>query len=248
MTVTVSYVGRWELCQKQRPKRGQPVPPWPGLVSTTTLARGKGGKGTLTITLLVPPNAEPEPSEPTQWSCQTVKVERPLEAHPIFNGGKYGDIKGDVTIPINASASLGTEGMKVLRKYFDEQHAKSTYASLIAIAKQDPEFKRLIYPLASGFEGFDQGLVNAFFAKYDAGIEAYEISLPIVRRTTTRNSLPALKGASFRETPTMPGLPTRKGVKYQWLRDSESLTWNGQLATFDEEWKGAESIDTDIYP
>jgi hypothetical protein len=260
LDITLRYVGKWTECLAKAPAKGQAIAPWPGKVVATSATRAAGQKGAVTVTLHVEP-VEPKEdvvSEP-QYSLQTYEVEKPLEGHPLFNDTTWTGnaekcagrtMKDKLSIPIE-SDSFGTHGKEVVAKYFSAENNQATYGQIISICKNDAEAKA-VFLAQSGWGANDTALIKTFFAIYDAGTEAYVVSVPVARRTRTRLKPPVFGKCSVIQTPkNFPNLPVRAdGKPYSWLKSSESLDWSGKYGQAEqaEEWKGADYIETSIYP
>ena len=89
-------------------------------------------------------------------------------------------------------------------------------------------------------------LLAEFYLKLKRGLTHYPLYVPVVKRRRYFLSLPSgLTIGGFRETPVIPGLelPTA-----DWMREGDSVEWDGRHWVVTSSWLGGDDLDADIYP
>jgi hypothetical protein len=150
-----------------------------------------------------------------------------------------------ISIVVNQSDAKLKE--KFVRLFGDIEEWKGTNGQLIQILKDSGPEGRTALKEHGGTQG-DLAFLEDFFKKWDAGIEAYIIGLPVARKTTTLTAPVAVGKTGIRQTPTGFGKMLPSG--FQWLKSEDRCSWTGNSGTCEhvEEWKAADTIDHDLYP
>jgi hypothetical protein len=90
---------------------------------------------------------------------------------------------------------------------------------------------------------FGEGTALSKFATLLAkGVTEFSIAVPVVRKTTNSATSLTTGGAWFRSTPN----PTVPG--WEFLKTADRVSKQGKKYQRTEEWTGAKSWDTDLYP
>ena len=255
-TTVLQFVGPHADCVAQRPKRGQAIEGWPGVVQRVRVDRAPLTKGTITVTLydttIEAVGNETEELAPDEWTLSYRAVVKPLELHPRYNGeGDWGtDTKMSTTLTLDFSG--GTAADLVMQDYLKVSSFSTTLGELIQLAKTlPPDFRAALRELG-GFVD-DLEMQDEFLKKWDAGTEAYEVYFPEIRRVRELAKQPQNLEApgGMDDSFGYPGtLPKREGGKpYIWRKVVAESSWTGRFGRcrVTEVWQGVDFVDTDIY-
>lgn len=193
-------------------------------VARVKLTGGPGGTGRLTVALASSANGAVTviPTEKAvDWQVEWTLVERPLEQHPTF--------AELFTSPGSLSA---IEKWKNLPDKYIAQKSQFRVPDNI----DDPS---VWTPLS--------GNTKLFCEKLAKGISAYQVQVPVVRKTETTVSGPGLNASSKcgrRENP-----PKFDTLADDWLKTADSWSKTGSSRWEHlQEWTGFDSLDPDLYP
>lgn len=131
-SVTRRYKGFWDALVLELPDKGDEWQDTPGTrVARATLSKEKGGLAVLEVTLVSPPDSEnDETTDLGELEISFVTLEKPLLAHPLFNG--YEMMACDLEAWKTAPPSL-----KKNFQYKDESGATQTlHATMQKVAKK----------------------------------------------------------------------------------------------------------------
>lgn len=192
-------------------------------VTSVELTGAPGGTGRLTIRV-ASPSVDHDGSGGSNnnvcWEVEWTLVERKLEQHPDFKG-----LFTDTTTLENITKwrSLSDTYVKHRAKFEipDSLDNPSTWTALT-------------------------GGSLKFCKKIAAGIEAYTVQVPVVRKITHKSSSSGITASKCGQRDT----PERfNNVATVWLKTADSWAKNG-LSRWEhrEEWSGFDSLDEDLYP
>jgi hypothetical protein len=161
-----------------------------------------------------------------------VAINKDLRTHPMFDDSE--DDSDDVISWLN-QYPITMEGWAKIEAWRAETN--------VALKTADPLFK---YKDAEGAEQTLSEAETYAAKKILKGNDSYNIYAPVVKKTSLYKDQPPNSGAGYIEDPTVTiDIPE----PYKWLKtacrstQNQDKTW--QLV---EEWTGADSIDTDLYP
>jgi hypothetical protein len=253
-TTSLTLEGPWKKCLAEAPRPGQSISPYVGLVQRTRIVRAEGGKGNIHISMFDgPEKAETGGGKVISMPRYEIffnDVEKALERHPRYNDGTtegWGGETMESTIKIVVNQSDAKLKEKFVRLFGDIEEWEGTNGQLIQILKDSGPEGRTAIKEHGGTQGY-LAFLEDFFKKWDAGIEAYVIGLPVARKTTTLTAPVAVGKTGIRQTPKGFGAMLPSG--FQWLKSEDRCSWTGDSGTCEhvEEWKAADTIDHDLYP
>lgn len=197
-------------------------------VASKELRGGPGGTGRLTIGLASESSEDQEdPSNEGEWQVEWTLVERRLELHPTF-------------APLFDPTSTSTYALASINLW---KNIPDEYAANKAEFKipDDLEHPTVWTALT--------GLALTFCQKLAKGIEAYQVQVPVVRKTMRKSSGPSNSNGSTcgqrEDPPRFSGLATPGA----WLKTADSWVKTGHSKwEHRQEWSGFDSLDPDIYP
>ncbi len=196
--------------------------PWK--VTTVEITGGPGGTGRLTVGLSAAAGGAVtvQPTEKcVDWQVEWTLVERPLEQHPDF------------AALFTAAASLAA-----IEKWKNIHDEHIDYKAQFKIP-DDLENPTAWTSLTGDALKFCQKLAK--------GITAYQVQVPVVRKTETTVNGPGLNASSrcgYRDTP-----PKFATLADAWLKTADSWNKTGSSKwEHRQEWSGFDSLDTDLYP
>lgn len=192
-------------------------------VTSVEITGAPGGTGRLTINASAPDvdnDGSGASSNNVSWEVEWTLVERKLELHPLFK-----DLFTDTTTleKITKWRSLSDTYVTHRAKFEipDNLDNPSTWTALTGDSLK-------------------------FCKKIAAGIEAYTVQVPVVRRITQKTGSSAITAnkCGQRDTP-----PRFSDLATVWLKTADSWAKNG-LSRWEhrEEWSGFDSLDPDLYP
>ena len=162
-------------------------------------------------------------SEPTVYERDNIETELPLENHPLYSEKLSYEV-GDGT-------------------YYD-------YVIAWKNAGTVEEKKAITDTIATLGTGDGQTAFNAILLKYKKGIESAPYSMPVLTKTTTRNSAPAYGNINKKENPT--GFGSLKPSGHEWVKKTDRVSRTGRTGSYVqvEQWHGAPTgfFDSDLYP
>ncbi len=194
-------------------------------VASIDLTGGPGDTGRLTVTLPSPTYESSSSGGSTtnnvDWQLEWTLVERPLELHPAF-----------------ASLFTSSEDIASIEKWKNlapEQIAHKTAFEVPDSMDNPTEWTSL------------SALAQKFCGKLLKGISAYQVQVPVVRKTEYKTSGPSSQDGSSagqRESP-----PRFHALRAAWLKTADSWAKTG-LSRWEhrQEWTGFDSLDEDLYP
>jgi hypothetical protein len=262
-TTSLTLVGPWHKCLKEKPRPGQRIPPYAGLVQEAEARRHRGGKGIVSVTLFDASVSLAEQLAPPKYEIWSSAVEMALETHPRYNGkgpsgwGSKG-IKSvvDYSVPTLevAKAQDKEKQHAILVRLFARESGSEevSIGQLIQLLKTaTPGERDAVLNFGKWMGGGGKPVVEDFLKKWDSGIESYRLFAPFARKTTQYSSTKKPGKIGVISTPTGFGIlpDTPDGGKYQWLKSEDRVSWTGKNGTCEqvEEWEGAVLIDPDIY-
>lgn len=194
-------------------------------VTGIEITGGPGGTGSLTIGLSAVSNSSVTvlPTEKgVDWQLDWTLVEKPLEQHPDF-----------AALFTDSSTFAKIETWKKLSDYgYISEKAQFTVPN-------DLDNPTIWAPLTGDALKFCQKLAK--------GISAYQVQVPVVRKTETTVNGPGLNASSrcgMRQKP-----PKFDNLADAWLKTADSWSKNGQSRwEHRQEWSGFDSLDPDLYP
>ena len=199
-------------------------------VASVEISGGPGGTGRLTVGLSAKSADATGGSSilNVDWSLEWTLVERKLELHPTF-------------APLFDPES-GDYAMEAIKKWkdldSDIKHAAHRAAFEIPDNPENPtSWTKLT------------GLALKFCQKLAKGIEAYQVQVPVVRKTKFQTSGP-LATADSGSTCGKREKPDRfSAVANAWLKTADAWQKTG-LSRWEhrQEWSGFDSLDEDLYP
>lgn len=227
ITTTLVYAGPYATVAAERPANGAAITGFDGVVVSTRLTNGRGGKGVLTVTLrkAVPdstPNPEVSEAISTRWEIEWVSIEKPLTSNP--------------TLVAQGSGTTQTCIDEVEAWRNSPQQRRRLYQIPVAALAREPE------PDVDADWVALTGESLKVAQKIAAGIEAWLEFSPVVTRVRIYKVAPATGSCG-----TI-GAPAVSVSGYQYLKNGDNLV---QLADGDwqrtETWQGAAAWDTDLY-
>ena len=218
-SATIVRRGLYAQLEAGRPNKGARISYGGAILNVvaTRLRRDRGTLGTLTIELGAVDDVADDPQQETLELDFTI-CERPLDRHPL-----YADIF---------------------------QPEDDDFADMLAIRawemETDPAKKfQFKYLTASSTYGTLSSGAQAYAKKLLAGIEAYFVQVPVVRKTSQLARAVTSSNAGQREAP-----PEFAVVASAWLKTADKILRRGAKGAWErvEEWTGFDSLDSDIYP
>lgn len=197
-------------------------------VSSIELAGGPGNTGRLTVGVFSPSvegsSGQQTSDQNVEWQLEWTLVERRIELHPTF---------APLFDPTDGSFALAAINKW---KNLADEYADRKAAFEIPDNPENPTTWTAL-----------SGLARTFCEKLAKGIEAYQVQVPVVRKTLYRTFGPTSTDGSTcgqREDP-----PRFSGVAAAWLKTADSWTKSGQSKwEHRQEWSGFDSLDDDLYP
>ena len=196
----------------------------PFKVTGIEITGGPGGTGRLTVGLSAAAGGSVTvlPTEKAvDWQLEWTLVERPLEQHPDF---------ADL---FTSAATLGA-----IEKW---KNIQDKYIDYKAQFKVPDDLEN-----PTSWTALD-GNALKFCQKLAKGITAYQVQVPVVRKTETTVNGPGLNASSkcgqCEDPPKFSDLAT------DWLKTADSWFKTGQSKwEHRQEWSGFDSLDPDLYP
>ena len=256
VTTNITLEGQWSECLARKPRIGQTIKGWVGLIQRLYLQRNAGATGRIDITLFQSyEDAEGGQLAPSRYEIYDNEFEKALETHIRYNGkGPFGSVTMKTEAKIEVPSTNTSPDRKKLRDiliklFATESTAQTTVGALVAAIKScSPDERRAI--LEAGVNSSVKNLLVDFFKKWDAGIEAFMAFAPCARKTTEYAKPVKPSGLGKIGTPTgFTILPTAPSGTYEWLKTGDRISWTGRNGHCErvEEWKGTVGIDHDLY-
>lgn len=198
----------------------------PFKVAGVEITGGPGGTGRLTVRLTAPSHTSASGGTPSEknvdWQVEWTLVERPLEQHPTF-------------------ASLFTDSAAIadIEKWKNLPPQNIVEKSQFRVP-DNVEEPNTWYALT--------GNTKLFCEKLAKGITAYQVQVPVVRKTEYRVTGPGSNSDTStcgkRENP-----PKFDTLAAAWLKTADSWSKTGSSRwEHRQEWSGFDSLDPDLYP
>ncbi|MDR2675871.1 MAG: hypothetical protein LBC18_13655 [Opitutaceae bacterium] len=259
ITVSVTITGLYQTCVAQKPLLGNTIPGFPGTVSAVRVERGEGALGKIVVTLAAATTktdagAKP-PDDAPEYSVSMVSETKPLEAHPMFaDKDKWGASFTDIVTYKKSIADAGGKTAAWERIFGDVSEVKATVSEVIQKIKQASIDDRNLILADEAQLLAAASLVLKFFEKWDAGIESYLYSSPVLRKTTTGFIEPKLDKVNYIESSIPSGFKDlspkqSNGSDFSYLKTGDEVDRSGPKGKLRrvEEWKGAAKWDEEIY-
>lgn len=223
ITCTRTFEGMYADLLAGRPSIGSTMMGYENLcVEDVRIKRAVSGKATMAVILevqIVPITNPPLPAQPV-YEIEWVQLERPIEQNPAFKT-LFPDPTGATQFTADQLAALNN--FTAWENATDATSRSTAYAAL-----------------TSDFQALAQ--------KKMRGQTTYLLFAPIARITTLARevTLATACGMTFSEVPGFTELPGG----YQWLSTSDRSTRTGTYGKWQrvQEWTGADSWDSTIYP
>ena len=223
ITCTRTFEGMYADLLAGRPGIGDTMSGYDNLfVEDVRIKRAVSGKATMSVILevqIVPITNPPLPVQPV-YEVEWVQLERPIEQHPA-----YKTLFPDPT----GQTQFTADQLTALNNFNAWENATDAATRSTAYAALTPDF---------------QGLAQ----KKMRGQTTYLLFAPLARVTTLAReiTLASACGYTFSEVPDFTELPGG----YQWLSTSDRSTRTGTYGKWQrvQEWTGADTWDTTIYP
>lgn len=199
--------------------------PWK--VAGVEITGGPGGTGRLTVTLSSPTHAVASGGTPTEknvdWSLEWTLVERALEQHPTF-----------APLFADSSAIADIEKWKNLPP---ENIAEKSQFRVPDNVDEPSTWYHLT------------GNVLKFCQKLAKGIAAYQVQVPVVRKTSHDVTGPVSASGDVSRCGQREDPPKFSDLATAWLKTADSWSKTG-LSKWEhrQEWSGFDSLDPDLYP
>lgn len=239
-----SYEGPYDQVVGNQPVRGNAfsdLPPAVLIVDVQVLKK-PGNIGRLEVQAETQGPSDTNPTAPT-YEVEWVEIDRPLYLHPIFavgGAGKFALTAIDVAM-IDRWEQEDDPSLRSAYQY--KVPSGTTYptgfpaptltAQMIGGTAYD------IFTLSSNGQ--------AYAAKRLKGIDSYRLWAPVARQTIETYGLPESNPCGLIEDP--PGaIGAPSGYTYQ--RSAQRAVKTGRYGKWQQiqEWQGADTIDTDLYP
>jgi hypothetical protein len=253
--VTRFYEGPFDAIVSNQPVRGNAFVDFPSGVQIVDvdIQRKPGGIGRITVKAESQVN-DSNPAAPT-YEVEWVEADKPVEQHPIFaDGVNFGTEAGAYSLTLGDRAAVQT--------WQDENDfsLKSQWMFKIPVNSDvtpptgysptvGPTFPASPITINNvDYNVFVLGANAIVLAKKKfRGQHSYHLWAPVVRQTLETFSLPAVDPCGLIETPPdAAGAPTG----YVWQRSAQRATKTGRWGKWQQqqEWQGADWIDTDLNP
>lgn len=224
--VTMELNGPYERCLARRPKVGQSMAGQGSdlKVITVKVTELDGGAGRINVTLEATTDESTNSTEPIgepQYEIQWTRMEKPIELHPrcgrLYEGrAKYKD--GQIN---------ETEG---------KQRTWDDWESLSDVAPEG--YGNGDYVEES--DDSDTWSLDDYKSLRERGQESYQVSYPVVRRTSSHLAKPGDVGAMIGRISEPPTAANFTRVNdFEWLMTGDSCTKGRRSYTRTSEWTGA---------
>jgi hypothetical protein len=251
-SVTRIYEGPYETLGSNQPYQGQAFSDLPpaALVVSVLLEKMPGGKGRLTVKAETSGPSETQPYAPL-FEVEWVEVDRRIEQHPIYADG---------TDPLVFGGSVGQYALNIgdrtaLQKWEGEDDFTLKAAYQFKILQTQPPTTPPDGYMAGTPLTLTTGVYDIYTLSTNAqnlakkklrGEDSYRLWAPVVRQTIQSLTLPAGDPCGKIEDPPNSANPP---AGYVWQRSAQRGTKTGRFGkwTQQQEWQGADSIDTDLY-
>jgi len=240
--VTRHYEGPWDAIISNQPVNGQSWQDMPTavLITKTSLTPKPGGIGHLEVYGETPGTGN---SGTPTYEIEWVEVDRPLIMNPIFAVGGSG------------AYALTAQDVAMIGKWEEEDNfvLKNAFQYKVPQDNNNPGTGSAAPTSTTTVNGVTFNVytlsTNAQFyaGKRLKGIESYRLWAPVARQTIETYTLPGSNPCGVIEAPPDAiGAPT--GYTYQ--RSAQRATKTGRYGKWQQqqEWQGADTIDTDLYP
>ena len=118
--------------------------------------------------------------------------------------------------------------------------------TILETAKDNPSHADALVRIG-GLPGAQEQLAYKLIEKLERGQSHYQVSSTIFTRSTFFWTAPSsVSAGNVRQTPSTPGLTLPSGV--DWLRQGDSVSFNGSIWERVERYIGAPGLDPEIYP
>jgi hypothetical protein len=263
MRVTRIYEGPYDVCASNQPLQSSAFVDFPPavLVVDVKLIKKPGGIGRIEVTAETQGPSDTNPAQPT-YEVEWVEVDRPLIMHPRYWDGSTSD-----TTPAGARP-LALLDKSMLEKWEqeDDPNLKSHFIYKVVVDPNNSGTSGALAPITSytapdgtvfssptSIAGNNYNLfllstqAQDYAGKRLKGIESYRLWAPVARQTIETTTLPDVNSCGVIENP-----PSELGAPsgYSYQRSAQRATKTGRYGKWQQqqEWQGAESIDTDLYP
>jgi hypothetical protein len=244
LTVTRYYEGPLSGAQSAQPTQGTAFQDMPAavLVTKVSIIPKPGGIGRIEVIAETQGPSQTAPTAPT-YEIEWVEVDRPLLMNPRYAVGGSG------------AKALTSQDVAMIQKWEDEDNPvlKNAFKYKVPQDNSNPgtgdaaptstttinQVTYNVYALSANAQDYA--------AKRLKGIDSYRLWAPVARQTIETFTLPDVNPCGVIENPPSAiGAPT--GYTYQ--RSAQRATKTGRYGKWQQqqEWQGADTIDSDLYP